>query len=205
MRRSDMSAQHERKDGHRLHLSQFAGFPIYFFDTGVLLSLGSSLGGWNEGSLATAVAASLEAMLGKDDVKIVGDCGFHIIFTNRTASLAGDRAQAICAAILGRLLLRRELTAEETGRFCRPRSLKDLAAELGISPASPSAFVRPGAKPSRPVTQGRLDGEGEQFAEELNALFVDHLLSGAEEQDNVLYSPIWDSKIGRVSAFGLGL
>jgi len=198
-----MSAQDEHRQ--RLHLSQFAGFPIYFFDMGALLKLASSLGDWNEGTLATTVATCLAATVGKSDVKIAGDCGFTLIFTNRTASLAGDRAQAICSAIVERLSLQRKLTPEETDRFCRPRSLKDLAVELGISPASPRAFVRPGSKPSRPVTQGRLDGEGEQFAEELNALFVDHLLSGAEEHDNVLYSPIWDSKKGRITAFGLGL
>jgi len=198
-----MQGQDEHRIRYRRHFSQFAGMPIYIFDVELLLKSVALLAGRTEAELKTAVGTCLDATLANTDVKISVDNGFYLVFANRTSSLAADRAQAVSTAVLDHLVIPAVARPKEFDRFCRPSGLKELATDLGISPNSPRAFVRPGAKPSRPVTLGRADGDSEQLAEDLTALFVDHLLSAADE--HVLYSPIWDNKKSRISAFGLGL
>src|SRR6185503_21120421 len=159
----------------RRQLSQFAGSPIYFFDTNHLLQIVRARTERSETALNAAVATALQATLSSRDVKIGGDGGFHLVFTNRTSGLAADRTQAICTAIADALAVAR-LSPEEADRFCRPISVNDLGSALGLAHGR-------GSKANRTANPGRPASEGEEFTHELAALFEDRLLSSADDNE----------------------
>jgi len=183
---------HTANESARRHLSQFAGYPIYFFDTNYLSRVPNARAARDDAALAESIKTALSAALLPLDVKIGGDGGFYLVFTNRTSGMGADRAHAICAALSQALGL--SLNAEKTDRFCRPVSLSDLAAALGLAQNDDA-----GASASPP------SAEGDEFADELGALFVDRLLSSADDNESALYSPIWDCRKARITVFALGL
>src|SRR5689334_12536310 len=86
-------------DSARRHLSQFAGYPIYFLDTNYLSRTAKARAARDEAALAESIKAALNAALSPRDVKIGGEGGLYLVFTNRTSGMGADRAGAICTAM----------------------------------------------------------------------------------------------------------
>jgi len=187
-------AGHERPE--RRYLSQFAGYPIYFFDTNALMQIVRSRAERSEAALAAAITTALNAVLTTRDIRIGGEGGFHLVFTSRTPGFAADRARAIFRAIVDALALSR-FTAEEADRSCRPVSVSDVAASLGLARESDAALAG--------SNSARFSSDGDEFSDELGTLFVERLLSSADDNESVPYSPIWDCRKSRIGAFGLGM
>ena len=85
---------------NQIDLSQFAGFPVYFFDFGFLLANVPTIATWSREKLESVIGARADNMLGRADVRLPSQGGFHIIFSGREANLARERANAVCTDIL---------------------------------------------------------------------------------------------------------
>ena len=184
----------------RDQLSQFTDKPIYFFDTRYLLANAKALAGWNPMRLEAAIAPRVEHVLGSSDHYVAVDSGFYVIFGSRAAEAAREKANAICSDILTHFYGPKG-HAPHIEHLRRPASLEDLGSDLGIDPiperaSRPRRAVRPNADTA--------DSEAEQFADELKTLFRRHCLAPAKD-GAPRFSPIWDSRKGRITAFACGL
>ncbi len=182
-------------------LSQFIGRPIYFFDTRYLLANVKALAGWNPIRLEAAVAPRVEHVLGSADQYIAVQSGFYVIFANRGVEVARERADAICADILSHFY-GPSGHAPHADRLRRSASLEELGSDLGLASQSERTHAR-APRAAQPSPMDAHESDAEHFASELKALFQDRRLLQA--QDASLFSPIWDSRKGRITAFACGL
>jgi hypothetical protein len=186
---------------HQDQLSQFAGCPIYFFDTRYLLANVKALAGWNPMRLEAAVAPRVEHVLEGSDQYIAVENGFYVIFASRGVGAARDAADAICTDILTHFYGPAG-HAQHVDQLRRVASLEELSGDLGIAANSGRASLRmPRASQPKPADP---ESDAEQFANELNALFHRHRLARAND-GTTSFAPIWDSRKGRITAFACGL
>ncbi|HYM18073.1 MAG TPA: hypothetical protein VEU06_05875 [Micropepsaceae bacterium] len=185
----------------RDQLSQFTDRPIYFFDTRYLLANAKALADWNPTRLEAAISPRVEHVLGTADHYVAVQNGFYVIFGSRAVEAAREKADAICADILTHFYGPAG-HAPHIDRLRRPASVEDMGKDLGIVPPS----ERQSGRPSRAVhpNPDTADSEAEQFANELKTLFRRHCLA-MEKEGASRFSPIWDSRKGRVTAFACGL
>jgi hypothetical protein len=199
-------------------LSQFAGRPIYFFDTRYLLATAKAVADWNPQRLEAAIAPRVEHVLAGAGDYVAVEKGFYVVFTG-SADAAREKADAICTDILTHFYgpghahhaerLRRKATLDELNRDLDLGSREDrkgTRGDPGRSPVPASHIERSvSRRVHAPVTNpAETPEDAEQFLHDLSALFQRHLVAGAEE-DAPLFSPIWDSRKGRITAFACRL
>jgi hypothetical protein len=197
-------------------LSRFAGRPIYFFDTRYLLATAKAVADWNPKRLEAAIAPRVEHVLrGGGDYIAVGN-GFYVVFAG-SADLARETADAICTDILTHFYgpghashaerLRRKAAVDELNRDLDSASREDRNAMRengGRNPAPASERSVSRRVHASTANPAETSDDAEPFLHDLSALFLRHLVAGAEG-DEPLFSPIWDSKKGRITAFACKL
>jgi len=196
-----VAAQDTRPIKHQLTLSQFTGHPIFFFDTSVLLDNVVSIADWNPTRLEAAIAPRIERVLDGAGIRIATDTGFHMIFVNHTPARARAKADAVRADLLIHFYGPTKIPPEVAAKFGQPSSLVALAGRLGI-PAETLARAR--TKAWEPIADDPAEKNKAISAKELQDLFLDAVASKTAEVakfGKFLFSPLWDCKKSRVSAF----
>jgi hypothetical protein len=193
-----VAAQDARPIRHHLTLSQFAGHPVYCFDTSVLLDNALSLAGWNQTRLEAAIAPRVERVLDGAGIRMPTEDGFYVIFVSHSREGARGKADAVRGDLLRHFYGSSQIPPEVADKLCRPSTLLALAGSLGISEET---LTRPRAKRRRPVADELPEKKRALFAEELQTVFADAVAPKTAAFGNFLFSPLWDSKKERISTF----
>jgi hypothetical protein len=187
---------------NHLDLTQYAGFPIFFFDFGFLLANVPNIAGWAKDKLETVIGARADNMLTRADVRVPVGNGFYIIFSSRELNLAQERANAICTDVLKHFFGTDSLIPEGANAFCRPSTLQAVASDLGTTVPIPAANATHAAAEGH--EQGKHGNGAENppsLMDEMNMLFRRHFGEERHEQQKFVFAPIWDSAQERIASF----
>lgn len=197
-----MLEQNKRRIGQQLESPQYAGKPVFFFDTSFLLANVTSLAGWSQTRLEAALAPRVEKILSAADARIVAENGFYVIFASGDTCVAGDTAKAICDDILRHFYGDRKYNPEDVDKLCRESSVHEVAKDLEISLASERGASHQRRKRQAPEADDLPESEKERllFKQELTELFMEHV-SSRSKSGKFLFSPCWDSKKKSITSF----